>query len=144
MRYRIVCTNQEPVNEPTTHAHIVAVGTGSDLNKADQKWTLDEVLSAMDRGDEFYTKGEQSGRIAADESRKARLALAGDLSQKTKEVTDLQEILKQREEKLAEAQKVQADLLKKQRELDDARRELDLTVEKRIQEGLNVTRQQGR
>jgi len=41
--------------------------------------------------------------------------------------------LKVREGKLAEAQKAQVDLIKKQRELDDAKRELDLTVEKRIQ-----------
>jgi len=57
---------------------------------------------------------------------------------------DLQEILKQRDEKLAEAQKVQAELLKKERELDDARRELDLTIEKRVGDALNVTRQQAR
>jgi hypothetical protein len=35
-------------------------------------------------------------------------------------------------------------LLKKQRELDDAKRELELTVEKRVSEGLTVTRQQAR
>ena len=33
---------------------------------------------------------------------------------------------------------------RKQRELDDARRELDLTVEKRVQEGLTATRDQAR
>lgn len=87
---------------------------------------------------------QERGKIAVDEARKAKLALAIDLDQKSKEVADLQEILKQREQKLAEAQKVQADLLKQQRELDDARRELDLTVEKRIQEGLTATRQQAR
>lgn len=43
-------------------------------------------------------------------------------------------------EKLAEAQKEQAVLLKKSRELDDAKRELDLTVEKKIQEGLSDER----
>jgi len=35
-------------------------------------------------------------------------------------------------------------LIRKQRELDDAKRELDLTVEKRIQEGLQATREQAR
>ena len=62
--YRIVCTEQEPFNEPTSHAHIVAVGTGTDPDKADKRWTLDEVLSAIDRGDTFYTKGKQSGKTA--------------------------------------------------------------------------------
>ena len=52
--------------------------------------------------------------------------------------------MKQRDKKLAEAQKVQADLLRKQRELDDAKRELDLTVEKRVQEGLAATRAQAK
>ncbi len=63
-RFRIVCTDQEPFNWPTTHAHIVAVGTGTDPDKADQRWTLNEVLSAMDRSDTFYTQGVKSGKVA--------------------------------------------------------------------------------
>lgn len=86
----------------------------------------------------------ERAKIAVEESKKAKLALSTDLEQKAKEITDLQEVLKVREGKLAEAQKAQVDLIKKQRELDDAKRELDLTVEKRIQEGLTVTRQQAR
>lgn len=87
---------------------------------------------------------QERAKIAADEARKARQALATDLEQKAREVTDLQEVLKQREAKLAEAQQAQADLIRKQRELDDAKRELDLTVEKRVQEGLAATREQAR
>jgi hypothetical protein len=34
------------------------------------------------------------------------------------------------------AQKAEVELLRKQRDLDDAKRELDLTIEKRIQDGL--------
>lgn len=86
----------------------------------------------------------ERAKIAVDEARKARITLAADLDQKTKEITELQEILNQREAKLAEAQKAQAELIRKQRELDDARRELDLTVEKRVQEGLGATREQAR
>lgn len=86
----------------------------------------------------------ERGKIAAEEAKKAKLALQNDLDQKAKEVTDLQEVIKQREGKLAEAQKAQADLLRKQRELDDAKRELELTVEKRVQEGLAVTREQAK
>ncbi|MEI6071211.1 MAG: DUF2130 domain-containing protein [Verrucomicrobiae bacterium] len=82
--------------------------------------------------------------IVAEEGKKAKLALSNDLDQKSKEVADLQEILKKQDEKLTEAQKAQTDLLKKQRELDDAKRELDLTVEKRISEGLAATRQQAK
>jgi hypothetical protein len=83
-------------------------------------------------------------RIAAEEARKARVALANDLDQKSKEVADLQEVLKSREQKLAEAQKAQADLIRKQRELDDAKREMDLTIERRVQESLSSTRDQAR
>lgn len=74
--------------------------------------------------------------IAADEAKKARLAMATDLDQKASEISELQDVLKSRDVKLAEAQQAQAGLLKKQRELDDARRELELTVEKRVQAGL--------
>ncbi len=86
----------------------------------------------------------ERARVVAEESKKAKLALANDLEQKSKDLVELQNILKQRDEKLAEAQKVQADLLRKQRELDDAKRELDLTVEKRVQAGLTVTREQAK
>lgn len=87
---------------------------------------------------------QERGKIAAEEAKKAKLAMSNDLDQKTKEVADLNEILKQKDAKLTEAQKTQADLLKQKRELDDAKRELDLTVEKRIAEGLTATRQQAR
>lgn len=87
---------------------------------------------------------QERGKIAAEEAKKAKLALSNDIEQKAKEVADLQEILKQKDAKLTEAQKTQADLLKQKRELDDAKRELDLTVEKRIAEGLTATRQQAR
>jgi hypothetical protein len=79
-------------------------------------------------------------KIAAEESKKARLILESDLEQKAKQVADLQEVLQDRDIKLAEAQKTQLELLRKQRELDDAKRELDLTVEKRVQESLALVR----
>lgn len=79
-------------------------------------------------------------KIVAEESKRARLMMATDLEQKAKEVADLQEVLNERDIKLAEAQKAQADLIRKQRELDDAKREMDLTIEKRVQESLGVVR----
>ncbi len=86
----------------------------------------------------------ERARVIADESRKARLASAAELENKARELAELQEVLKGRDEKLAAAQKVQAELIKKQRELDDARRELELTVEKRVQDGLTEVRVQAR
>lgn len=87
---------------------------------------------------------QERTRIVAEEAKKARQQAAGDLEQKLKEINELNEVLKQRDEKLAEAQKAQADVIRKQRELDDAKREVELTVEKRIQEGLAATREQAR
>lgn len=79
-------------------------------------------------------------RIAAEEAKKARSLLATDLEQKSKELEDLQGVLKDRDSRLAEAQKAQADLIRKGRELDDTKRELDLTIEKRVQESLGAVR----
>ena len=83
-------------------------------------------------------------RIETEAANKAKLAVSTDLEQKAKEVTDLQDVLKVRDAKLAEAQKAQAELIKKERKLDDDRRELELNVEKRIQEGLAVTREKAK
>jgi hypothetical protein len=86
----------------------------------------------------------ERSKIAADEAQKAKRLMANDLDQKSREITDLQDVLKSREQKLAEAQKAQTDLIRKQRELDDAKRELELSVEKRIQEGLGAAQQKAR
>jgi len=83
-------------------------------------------------------------RIIVEESKKAKLASAAELENKARELADLQKMFQAHDAKLAEAQKAQAELIKKQRELDDARRELELTVEKRVQEGLDATRQQAK
>lgn len=62
--YRIVCTVQEPISQPTTHAHIVAVGTGTNPQNYSQRWTLAQVIAAIDQGDTFYTQGAQTGKVA--------------------------------------------------------------------------------
>ncbi|CAN5344709.1 DUF2130 domain-containing protein [soil metagenome] len=82
--------------------------------------------------------------IAAEEAKKAKLLLGADLETKNNELAELQGVLKQRDEKLAEAQKAQADLIRKQRELDDAKREMELTIEKRVQGSLTATRDQAK
>jgi hypothetical protein len=62
-QHRIICTNQEPAGQPPQHAHIVAVGIG-DSTGYRQRLSSTEVIAAMDRGEVFYTQGEQSGKIA--------------------------------------------------------------------------------
>lgn len=82
--------------------------------------------------------------IATEEAKKAKLLLGADLETKAKELSELHEVLKQRDEKLAEAQQAQAELIRKQRELDDAKREMELTIEKRVQGSLATTRDQAK
>jgi len=109
----------------------------------EQEAALSKAKEAID--EEVTNKLRQErNKIAADEARKAKFTYANDLEQKAKELTELQDLVKQREAKLAEAQKAQAELIRKSRELDDAKRELNLTVEKRVQEGLSATRDQAR
>lgn len=121
-----------------------------DLDVAGREKSIQEQEAALSQAkDSLETQvnervQKERAKIAVDEGKKAKLALSNEINQKTQEVAELHEILKQKDEKLTEAQKTQADLLKKQRELDDAKRELELTVEKRVSEGLTVTRQQAR
>jgi hypothetical protein len=109
----------------------------------EQEAALAKAKEAIDDQVAEKVKEERS-KIAAEEAKKAKQVAANEIDQKIKEINELSEVLKLRDVKLAEAQKAQADLIRKQRELDDAKRELDLTVEKRIQEGLTATRDQAR
>jgi len=101
-----------------------------DLTK--DRESIDEIVKAR-----LNTEREA---IAADESRKAKALLGLDLEKKSRELLELNQMLQDRESKLAEAQKTQAEFLRKQRELDDAKREIDLTVESRVQESLIAVR----
>lgn len=63
-RYRVVCTEQEPVNRPPHRAHIVRIGTGQDPSKADKRWTVAEVYKAIEIGDSFFTRSPSTGAEA--------------------------------------------------------------------------------
>lgn len=107
---------------------------------AESKRTLDEQV-ANQVSSQLKT---ERARILQEESLKAKQASAAELEGKARELLELQQVLKSRDEKLAEAQKAQADIIKKQRELDDEKRELELTIEKRIQDGLSEARNQAK
>jgi hypothetical protein len=104
-----------------------------------QQADLEKARGDLDRQVSDKVQAERK-RIAAEESEKAKRLAAADLNQKNKELADLQLVLKAREDKLAEAQQAQAELIRKQRELDDAKREINLTVEKRVQAVLTTER----
>jgi hypothetical protein len=101
-----------------------------------------ELTRARETIDDEIAKRLTSERtgIAETEARKARLALANDLEQRDRQLTELQQSLAANNAKLAQAQQAQADVIRQSRELDDARRELDLDVEKRVQESLAAVR----
>ena len=86
----------------------------------------------------------ERGKIAQEEGRKAKLALGEELDKKNKELAEFEGILKDKDVKLGEAQQAQAEFLQKTRALDDAKRELELNVEKRIQGGLAEARDQAK
>jgi hypothetical protein len=112
-----------------------------DSDMATREAALAEAQETLDQRVAEKLKMERA-KIASEESKKAKLALATELEEKDKEIEDLNGVLKVRDGKLAEAQKAQAELIRKQRELDDAKREMDLTIEKRVQENLDTIRQQ--
>ena len=110
------------------------------------KQTQDDLAKAREAIDEQVMAKLRTERaaIAEAEAKKARLALADDLGQRDRQLADLQQMLATNNAKLAEAQQVQAEMLRKERELEEAKRELDLTVEKKVQENLATVRDKAR
>lgn len=105
-----------------------------------------EIAAAKDAIDSHVAEKLRTERagIASEEARKAKLLLSVDLEDKDRKLAELEATLKARDEKLTEAQQQQAEFLKKQRELEDAQRELALTVERQVQEGLAAVREKAK
>ena len=82
--------------------------------------------------------------IAAEEARKAKLLVSTDLEDKDRRLGEMEATLRARDEKLAAAQLQQAEFMKQQRALDDEKREMALTIEKSIREGLDAVRVKAR
>jgi hypothetical protein len=82
--------------------------------------------------------------IALAEAKKAKLAVTVDLKQRDRQLAALQSNLEVNNAKLAEAQQAQALVIRKARELDDAKREVDLTVQKQVQEALATVRNEAK
>ena len=111
------------------------------LRQAEQE--LAKSREAIDERVATQLRAERS-KIAEAEAKRARLALADELGQRDRRLAEMQQILAANSEKLARAQKAQADVLRKERELEDARREVDLTIEKKVQESLVAVRDKAR
>lgn len=74
--------------------------------------------------------------LAISEKKKAHLAVTNDLKQRDLLLAELQQDLSAKNAKLAKAQQDHAEVLRKGRELDDAKREINLTIERKVQDSL--------
>ncbi len=83
-------------------------------------------------------------KIKEEEVQKAKQVIATDMNEKNALILDLESAIKTKNKKLEDAQKSQAEVLRKQRELDDAKREIDLTIEQRVQKDLVLAREKAR
>ena len=98
-----------------------------------QQAQMKEAKEAMEAELAERLKGERK-KLAEEEARKARAAVSIDLHLKDQQLEEANKLASERAAKLEEAQKAQAEALRKAREYEDAKRELDLTIEKRVQE----------
>jgi DNA repair exonuclease SbcCD ATPase subunit len=126
-------------------AQLAAREADSGRREARLKQIQDDVTKARESVDEQVTarlRAERAAIVEA-EAKKAKSALADELGRRDRELDELQQSLATNNAKLAEAQQAQTEMLRKQRELNDARREVDLTVEKKVQEHLAAVRENG-
>jgi hypothetical protein len=82
----------------------------------------------------------ERSQLVATEAKKAKEAVAAELRAKAAEAAELRGLLAANDAKLAEALQTQAEVIRKQRALDEEKRELDLTVEKRVQAAVDDVR----
>ena len=106
----------------------------------------DDLAKAREGIDEQVRLRVERGRsaIVAVEAEKAREASSAELMAKAAEIAGLRHTLEINDAKLAEAQRDHAEHLRKGRELDEAKRELELTVERRVQASVDDIRAKAR
>lgn len=83
---------------------------------------------------------EERKKIALEEAARANRQVALDMEGKDRQLQELTETLASRDEKLKVAQAAEAEMLKKQRELDDRLREADLDVQRQVSAALETVR----
>ncbi len=103
------------------------------------KRLLKEQRAAMAREVAERIAAERAS-IADEEAKKAKSLFQIDITERDKKLNHLNDLLKDKEDRLAKAQIEQANFEKKTRELEDAKRELDLTVEARVRQEIVTIR----
>jgi hypothetical protein len=107
------------------------------------KMDADLVKVDIERDIEFKVL-EKAQEIRVQEAAKAKQFVVDDFAREQGIAVQARQEAEQLRAKLAEAQKAQAEALRKERELDDRERELELTVERRIGEGVGAARDAAR
>jgi len=101
---------------------------GREQSLREQRAVLEQERTALDETVAAKLEDERK-RIVEQESAKAQRLAATELATKVSEIADLNVLIQDREAKLAVAQNAQAELVRRERELDDARRGIELTIQ---------------
>ncbi len=122
--------------------------TQSDISRREaalniQKQELETAQKSLEEKLQIRV-AEARKQIALEEEKKAKAAISEDLDGKTKQLKEMQDLLNLKEEKLSQAQKAQAEIMRKERDLEDKKRELDLTIEKRVNASLSGVHKKAR
>ncbi|WP_332660844.1 DUF2130 domain-containing protein [Brevundimonas sp.] len=110
---------------------------------AAEKQAIEKQREALDATIAERLDAERK-QIALEAQTHAKRQVALDLEGKDKQLAELTETLKSRDEKLRAAQAAEAEMLKKQRELDDKLREVDLSVQQQVKQELEAVRASAR
>ncbi len=137
----LIAATREEYERRLAQSNAVMAAREEELQR--KQAAIDAAREDIDSQVSAQLKLERAG-IAADEARKAKLLVSTDLEDKDRKLGEMEATLRARDEKLAAAQLQQAEFLKQQRALDDEKREMALTIEKRIQEGLDAVRVKAR
>ena len=95
---------------------------------ADDRRALDDIIRQKTR----EQLAVERTRISQEEKEKARVASSFELEAAQRKIHEAHLLLADREAKLTQAQNAEADFIKKQGELDTQKRELELTIQRRL------------
>lgn len=106
----------------------------------EQSLVLQKRERELDTEVETRLRSKRS-EIAKEESRRAQLALAVQLSSREEQIKELETVVAERDQRLAEARSAEARLKRKERELEQAKASIELSVETQVNEALGKLRE---
>ena len=116
---------------------------GRERSLREQRAALEQERASLDEKVAAELEAERA-RITEQETAKARRLASTELASKTQEIADLNAVIQDRDTKIAAAQSAQAELLRKEHELEEARRGMDLAIQTKIQAELGTIREKAK